>query len=98
MFADVEVYNRQKDRNTPIMHQVKELVIGGASHLLKSHRTNQVASDIDLRGKLTSPNVDTWQALGQVLRNAFIQAIIPGFDRAVASKARSDNGGQAQAH
>ena len=96
MFADLEVYNYQKDKNTPILHQAKELVIGGASHLLKSHRTNQVASDIDLKGKLTSPDVDTWQALGQVLRNAFIQAIIPGFDRAVASS--SENAGHAQAH
>jgi Domain of Unknown Function (DUF748) len=98
MFADLEVYNYQKDKNTPILHQAKELVIGGVSHLLKSHRTNQVASDIDLKGKLNSPNVDTWQALGQVLRNAFIQAILPGFDRAVASQAGSDNTGQATVH
>jgi hypothetical protein len=97
MFADLEVYNYQKDKNTPILHQAKELVIGGASHLLKSRRTDQVASDIDLKGKLTNPNVDTWQALGQVLRNAFIQAIIPGFDRAVASQAGSDNAGQGKA-
>jgi hypothetical protein len=98
MFADLEVYNYQKDKNTPILHQAKELVIGGAAHLLKSHRTNQVASDVDLKGKLTSPNVDTWQALGQVLRNAFIQAILPGFDRAVASQGGSDNSGQATVH
>jgi hypothetical protein len=87
MFEDLEVYNYQKDEDTPITHQARELVIGAASHLLKSHRTNQVASDVDLRGKLTKPDVDTWQAVGQVLRNAFIQAIIPGFDRAVNSTA-----------
>jgi Domain of Unknown Function (DUF748) len=92
MFAGLEVYNYQKDKNTPILHQAKELVIGGASHLLKNRRTEEVASDVDLKGTLTSPNVDTWQALGQVLRNAFIEAIIPGFDRAVASRAATDNG------
>ncbi len=97
MFADLEVYNYQKDKNTPIMHQAKELVIGGTARLFKSHRTKQVATDVDLKGNLTSPNVDTWQALGQVLRNAFIEAIIPGFDRAVAANPRSDNPGQAQA-
>ena len=85
MFADLEVYNYQKDRNTPLLHQAKELMIGGAAHLLKSHRTSQVASDIDLKGKLNSPDIDTWQALGQVLRNAFIAAILPGFDRALRS-------------
>jgi hypothetical protein len=36
-----------------------------------------------------------WQALGQVLRNVFIQAILSGFDRAAASNARSGNAAQA---
>jgi len=96
MFADLEVYNYQKDKNTPIMHQAKELVIGAASHLLTSHRTNQVASDVDLKGNLTKPDVDTWQALSQVLRNAFIRAILPGFDRAVAANAGSGSTRSAQ--
>ena len=56
------------------------------------------AADVDLKGKLTSPGVDTWQALGQVLRNAFIEAIIPGFDRAVAGNNGSDNSKEAAAH
>jgi len=96
MFADLEVYNYQKDKNTPIMHQAKELVIGAASHLLTSHRTNQVASDVDLQGNVTKPDVDTWQALSQVLRNAFIRAILPGFDRAVAANAGSGSTRSAQ--
>ena len=57
-----------------------------------------MATDIDLKGKLTSPDISTWQALAQVLRNAFIEAIIPGFDRAVASNAGTDAAGQARAH
>src|ERR1039458_6513243 len=66
-----------------ILHQSKELVIGGASHLFKNSRTQQVATEIDLTGKLASPGVSTWQAFMQVLHNAFIEAILPGFDRAV---------------
>lgn len=97
MFADLEVYNYNKDKKTPILHQAKELVIGGASHLFKNRSTQQVASDVDLKGKLTSPDIDTWQALGQVLRNAFIQAIIPGFDHAVASNGGGNATQKAQA-
>lgn len=97
MFADLEVYNYNKDKKTPILHQAKELVIGGASHLFKNRSTQQVASDVDLKGKLTSPDIDTWQALGQVLRNAFIQAIIPGFDHAVASNGSGKATEKAQA-
>jgi hypothetical protein len=90
MFADLKVYDYQKDKGTGIMHQAKELAIAGASHLFKNSSTRQVATDIDLKGKLTSPNTSTWQAIAQVMRNAFVEAIIPGFDRAVASNGGSD--------
>jgi hypothetical protein len=87
MFANLKVYDYQKDKSTPVLHQAKELVIGGASQLFKNSSTRQVATDIDLKGKLTSPDTSPWQALAQVLRNAFVEAIVPGFDRAVASNA-----------
>jgi hypothetical protein len=96
MFANLKVYDYQKDKGTGVLHQAKELAIGGASHLFKNSRTQQVASEIDLKGKLSSPDLSTWQALAQVLRNAFIEAIIPGFDRAVASNTGADAVGQAQ--
>jgi hypothetical protein len=98
MFANLKVYDYQKDKSTPVLHQAKELAIAGASHLFKNRSTEKVAADIDLKGKLTSPDISTWQALAQVLRNAFIEAIIPGFDRAVASNAPTDTIKQAQAH
>jgi len=90
MFANLKVYDYQKDKGTGVLHQAKELVIGGASHLFKNSSTQQVASEIDLKGKLSSPDLSTWQALAQVMRNAFIEAIIPGFDRAVASNTGTD--------
>ena len=97
MFANLKVYDYQKDKGTGVLHQAKELAIGGASHLFKNRNTDKVAADIDLKGKLTSPDVDTWQALGQILRNAFIEAIIPGFDRAVAgNNSSSDNSKEAR--
>ena len=96
MFANVEVYNYQKDKNTGILHQAKELAIGGASHLFKNSSTQQVATEIDVSGKLTNPNLSTWQALIQVLHNAFIKAILPGFDRAVRPNPASDTSGSAQ--
>ncbi|MGA9725709.1 MAG: DUF748 domain-containing protein [Candidatus Binatus sp.] len=97
MFADLKVYDYQKDKGTPVLHQAKELAIAGASHLFKNSSTKQVATDIDLKGKLTSPDTSTWQAIAQVLRNAFVEAIIPGFDRAVASNAGADTVKQARA-
>ena len=53
MFANLEVYNYQKDKNTGLLHQAKELAIGGAAHLFKNSSTQQVATEVDLKGKLT---------------------------------------------
>jgi hypothetical protein len=83
MFANLEVYNYQKDKNANVFHQAKELVIGGASHLFKNPSTHEVATEVDLKGNLKNPDVSTWQAIVQVLHNAFVEAILPGFDRAV---------------
>jgi hypothetical protein len=65
------------------VHQAKELFIGGASHLFRNSRTQQVATEVNLSGQLSSPGVSTWQAIGQILHNAFITAILPGFDRSI---------------
>ena len=96
MFSDLEVYDYQKDKRTGVLHQAKELMIGGASHLFKNRSTQQVATKVELKGKLTGPDISTWQAIVQVLHNAFIQAILPGFDRAVRPNAASDISTQAQ--
>jgi len=95
MFSDLEVYNYQKDKGTGVLHQAKELMIGGASHLFKNRGTQQVATKVELKGKLTGPDISTWQAIVQVLHNAFIEAILPGFDRAVRPNAAADVGTQA---
>jgi hypothetical protein len=95
MFANLEVYNYQKDKGTGVLHQAKELVIGGASHFFKNRSTQQVATKVDLKGKLTGPDISTWQAIVQVLHNAFIEAILPGFDRAVQPNPATDVGTQA---
>jgi len=87
MFSGLEVYNYQKDKNTGVLHQARELVIGGASHRFKNSSTQQVATEVNLTGKLTSPGVSTWQAFVQVLHNAFIEAILPRFYRSVRSSA-----------
>jgi hypothetical protein len=94
MFSNLEVYNYQKDKNTGVRHQARELVIGGASHL-KNSSTQQVATEVNLTGKLTGPGVSTWQAFVQVLHNAFIEAILPGFDRSVRPNVAPDTSRQA---
>lgn len=83
MFSDLKVYDWSQDKHKPVLHQAYEATIGAASHLFKNSQTKLVATKVDLKGKLTSPNTSTWQAVVEIVQNAFIQAILPGFDREV---------------
>jgi hypothetical protein len=87
MFSNLEVYSRQKDKGKPLLHQAYEAVIGAAAKLFKNHSTLQVATKIDISGKLSDPNSSNWQAFVQLLDNAFVKAILPGFDHQVGSQA-----------
>jgi hypothetical protein len=60
---------------------VYPLAVNGAANILRNPSTQAVATKIDLSGKLDKPNIGTLQALLQLVRNAFIKAIVPGFDQ-----------------
>ena len=85
MFSDVKVYGYAKDKNKGVLQQAKNVVVGAAAHILKNSRTQQVASQVSLAGNLKNPSVSTWQAFVEVVRNAFVQAILPGFDRNIGT-------------
>ena len=85
MFTGLEVYDYSKDRNAPVLHQAKELLLGGASHLFRNSRTQQIATEVELSGKLSSPSIGTGQAISQVLHNAFMRY----FPASIAQSART---------
>ncbi len=91
LFTDVKVYDVEKDKKKPLLHQMKEMVVGGAAKLLKNPRTQQVATKVDISGQVNNPNMSAWQAIGQFIENAFINAIVPGFDREVAAARQANS-------
>ena len=91
MFGNMEVYSLKKDSGKPLLHQAYEVAIGTASKLLTNHSTEKVATEVNISGSLQRPNMSTWQALGELIHNAFVSAILPGFDRE-AARARQPGG------
>ena len=89
MFSDLQFYDWDKDKRKNVLQQAKQLALGAAAKLLKSGKTGQVASQVTLTGKLKNPNTSTWEAVVELLQNAFIQAILPGFDREAAARAQA---------
>jgi hypothetical protein len=85
LFSDLQVYGHEQEKNKGLLHKAKEAVLDVAAEIFKNRRTQKVATVVNLSGSLKNPNVSTWQAFVEVVRNAFIRAILPGFDRQLGS-------------
>lgn len=63
-----------------------------AEDLLENTEENQHAARIPLSGPLADPDADVWTTLATALRNAFIRALAPGFEKLpkVAASSREE--------
>ena len=57
--------------------------------VMKNVPRKEVATEIDISGRLDNPRTSTVQAIVKLIQNAFIKAILPGFDREVRESGRS---------
>ncbi len=80
-FKDMQVYDRRKDKDKSITHQMYEIMVGGAAKILKNRPRQQVATKVDISGSLKNPETSAWQITGQLIKNAFFRAILPNFEK-----------------
>lgn len=81
LFKDVDVYDREQDKEKGVLKKVYEKVVGGLSHILENQPRDQVATVVDISGPLEEPNTSTWDTIVGLVSNAFVRAILPGFER-----------------
>ena len=86
IFKDVEVYDSAQDANKSFFKKVYESAVDVASKLLKNRKHDQVATSAAIEGPVGDAQTSTFQVLGKLLENAFIRAILPGFDREVGTR------------
>jgi len=79
ILKDVDVAGPE-DRGDTFIRQLWEGIVGTVATVLKNPKEKQVATKIPIEGKFGETSVDTWYAIMDVLRNAFIQAIYPALD------------------
>jgi hypothetical protein len=89
LFRDLKVYDKDKDVDKTFGEKVKEKAIDVAAKILKNRPRKEVATKADVSGPLDSPQTNTVQVLVRLVQNAFIKAILPGFERE-ASRSRSE--------
>jgi hypothetical protein len=72
-----------EDRNDAFLHKLWESIVGAAGVVLKNQQKDQVATKIRLEGNFKKPHTNTLDAIWELLRNAFVQALTPSIDNEI---------------
>ena len=83
LFRDVKVYDSEQDKHKNVFHKAYEGIVGGVTKMLENRR-GEVATVASLKGPVENPNANTFQVMGGLIRNAFVKAILPGFQHQLA--------------
>jgi len=86
LFKGVKAYDPEKDRDKRFTQKLWERMINVVSKVMKNVPRKEVATKVDISGPLESAHGSTWQAVGNLIRNAFFKAILPGFEGEVSDK------------
>jgi uncharacterized protein DUF748 len=83
IIRDLKVVNWKEDRDQPLK-LAWEAVIGSVAWVFKNHGKDQLATKVEFTGNLKSPDINVVEIIGQVLYNAFIQALYPSLENSVS--------------
>ncbi len=75
-----------EDKNDKLLQKAKESVIGLAGNILTNPKKDQVATKVPIEGTFKNPAVNNWEAVWEILRNAFIEALMPAVDNEINIK------------
>jgi hypothetical protein len=86
IFEDLDVYDKRQDKDKSIFKKIYEGVVGGLSKLLENRERDEVVTVAEIEGPVSNPDSSTWEIVGGLIRNAFFEAILPGFEREAGKK------------
>lgn len=85
LLHDVDVFDWRQDvenEDKGVLRALWEALVGGGETLLKNQRRDQFATRVELSGNVHQQDVSAFQAFIAILRNAFVEAFTPRFERA----------------
>jgi hypothetical protein len=82
IIKDLDVVGPE-DRKDAFFQKIWETIVGGVGVIFKNQEKNQIATKIRLEGNFKDPDTNILDAIWEVLRNAFIQALMPSVDNQI---------------
>jgi Domain of Unknown Function (DUF748) len=85
-FEDVDVLGAEEVTKQNFFYSLWEAIVGTTAEALEDQDEDRVATRIPISGRVDSPDIGFFRTLGNVLRNAFVDAFIPELDNSVGKK------------
>jgi len=86
LFRNLDVFEWEKERKKNILDIFWEAIAGVLSEGFRNHPHDQLAAQIPVSGSFTDVHADLWSATGSLLKNAFVRALLPTFEKKVKLK------------
>ena len=83
IIKDLKVLLPDKDKDKPLK-VAYEAVVEAIAWVFKNHNKDQLATKVEFEGNIKKPDIDIWSVIGEVLKNAFIQALYPSLEYSVS--------------
>ncbi|HXE41873.1 MAG TPA: DUF748 domain-containing protein, partial [Candidatus Baltobacteraceae bacterium] len=85
LFKHLDVFAWKKERQKNILKIFWEAIVGTVATVLKNQPEDQLATKVPISGVYTNSSVDLMTTIGELLKNAFISALLPKYDEHVTT-------------
>ena len=79
----LNIYDRDQDRGKGALHTLYEGALDAATAALENDERDEVGTKIEVNGEVRQAQIDTWQAASSLIRNAFVEVVLPTFERPI---------------
>lgn len=81
LIKNLRVYESEQERGKSFIQKLREAVVGGAAAAIEDPSSHEVATNIEITGAVSNPEIHTWEAVARLVGHTFFHVIVPGFDR-----------------
>ncbi|HYK44516.1 MAG TPA: DUF748 domain-containing protein [Parafilimonas sp.] len=82
VIKDLDVVGRE-DKGDSFFQKAYETLVGAAGKILENRKKEQVATKVPIEGEFGASHTNVVEAIFQLLKNAFIQALLPSVDNQI---------------
>lgn len=82
IIKDLEIFG-QEDKKDSFFQKLWEGIADGVGNVLENPKKEQVATKLAMEGSFEKPRIRTLDAVFELLRNAFIRALVPSVDHQI---------------